>query len=259
MTEGFAHSFSVQLRVIGALIRREMLTRYGRNNIGFLWLFVEPMLFTMLVMAIWGVRKSGLAIPMAAFAITGYPVAMIWRNSVSRGMKAISSNNALLYHRNVRVLDIFISRIVLEVSAVIAAMLFLIVAGIYLGLMPWPENTPKVVFGLALMAWFGFALAMVVGSLAERSEVVNRLWSPFSFFLFISSGIFTLIDWMPPTAQHYILMLPMAHGAELIRDGFFGSLFTAHYEVAYLAFWCLILTLAGLVMMRWAAERADLS
>jgi len=33
---------------------------------------------------------------------------MIWRNSVSRGKKAISSNNALLYHRNVRMLDIFI-------------------------------------------------------------------------------------------------------------------------------------------------------
>jgi len=145
------------------------------------------------------------------------------------------------------------------VSAVIAAMLFLVVAGIYFGLMPLPENTPKVVFGLALMAWFGFALAMVVGSLAERSEVVNRLWSPFSFFLFISSGIFTLVDWMPPIAQHYMLMVPMVHGVELIRDGFFGSLFTAHYAVGYLTFWCLILTLAGLVMMRRAAERADLS
>lgn len=259
MTEGLAHSLSVQLRVIGALIRREMLTRYGRNNIGFLWLFVEPMLFILLTMWIWGVRRSGLAIPIAAFAITGYPVAMIWRNSVSRGMKAISSNNALLYHRNVRMLDIFISRIVLEVSAVIAAMLFLILACLYLGLMPLPENTPKVILGLILMAWFGFALAMVVGSLAERSEVVSRLWSPFSFFLFISSGIFTLVDWMPPQAQHYILMLPMAHGAELVRDGFFGSLFTAHYDTGYLLLWNLLLTLAGLVMMRWAAERTDLT
>ena len=25
---------------------REIITRYGRNNIGFLWLFVEPLLLT---------------------------------------------------------------------------------------------------------------------------------------------------------------------------------------------------------------------
>ena len=34
------HSLRVQRRVIGALFMREALTRYGRHNIGFLWLFV---------------------------------------------------------------------------------------------------------------------------------------------------------------------------------------------------------------------------
>ncbi|MFN5779339.1 MAG: capsule polysaccharide export ABC transporter permease, partial [Novosphingobium sp.] len=43
---GLTQAWQVQRRVIGALLLREMLTRYGRNNIGFLWLFVEPMLFT---------------------------------------------------------------------------------------------------------------------------------------------------------------------------------------------------------------------
>ena len=38
-------SFQIQrLQVVWALILREILTRYGRHNIGFLWLFVEPML-----------------------------------------------------------------------------------------------------------------------------------------------------------------------------------------------------------------------
>ena len=35
-------SWTIARRVIGALLLRELLTRYGRNNIGFLWLFVEP-------------------------------------------------------------------------------------------------------------------------------------------------------------------------------------------------------------------------
>ena len=43
----FRQSWTIQLRVIWALLLRESLTRYGRHNIGFLWLFVEPMLFTL--------------------------------------------------------------------------------------------------------------------------------------------------------------------------------------------------------------------
>lgn len=38
----FVDAFAVQARVIRALVARELLTRYGRNNIGFLWVFVEP-------------------------------------------------------------------------------------------------------------------------------------------------------------------------------------------------------------------------
>ena len=34
-------SLRVQRRVLGALFLREALTRYGRHNIGFLWLFVR--------------------------------------------------------------------------------------------------------------------------------------------------------------------------------------------------------------------------
>ncbi|TNJ35956.1 ABC transporter permease [Prosthecochloris vibrioformis] len=259
MIKSLQLSLCVQLRVIGALLRREMLTRYGRNNIGFLWLFVEPMIFTLVMVAIWSVRRAGMDISVVMFAITGYPVAMIWRNSVSRGKNAISPNNALLYHRNVKVLDIFASRILLEITGGVASFLFLVIIFNFTGSMQPPEDILKILFGLLLMAWFGAALAMVIGSLTERSEVVDKLWSPFSFFLFISSGVFFLVDWLPPVAQQYILWLPMVHGIELVRDGYFGRLFTAHYDVAYLTFWNLFLTLLGLAMLRQAGRNVELS
>jgi len=53
VTDGMAHpqpdllrSVVIQTRVVGALIMREIITRYGRHNIGFMWVFVEPMMFT---------------------------------------------------------------------------------------------------------------------------------------------------------------------------------------------------------------------
>ena len=63
------HSWEIQLRVVGALLIRETLTRYGRHNIGFLWLFAEPMLFTLGVTALWTATKTvhGSDLPIVAF------------------------------------------------------------------------------------------------------------------------------------------------------------------------------------------------
>ena len=68
-----ASSLHVQSRVIYALLMREVLTRYGRHNIGFLWLFVEPMLFTAWVAAIWTALKAvhGTNLPIIAFVLAG--------------------------------------------------------------------------------------------------------------------------------------------------------------------------------------------
>src|SRR3546814_5552704 len=43
---GLLAGFKIQRNVVAALFMREVLTRFGRHNIGFLWMFVEPMLFT---------------------------------------------------------------------------------------------------------------------------------------------------------------------------------------------------------------------
>ena len=101
------HSWAIQLRVVGALLIRETLTRYGRHNIGFLWLFAEPMLFTLGVTALWTATKTvhGSDLPIVAFALTGYSSVLLWRNMPGRCIGALWQNLALLYHRNIKVLD----------------------------------------------------------------------------------------------------------------------------------------------------------
>jgi ABC-2 type transport system permease protein/capsular polysaccharide transport system permease protein len=66
-------SWAIQRRVIYALLMREVLTRFGRHNIGFLWMFIEPMLFTLGVTALWTIAGlgHGSSLPIVAFALTG--------------------------------------------------------------------------------------------------------------------------------------------------------------------------------------------
>ncbi len=179
-------SLKVQWRVLYALLIREILTRYGRHNIGFLWLFVEPMIFTLGVTALWTATKSahGSSLPIVAFALTGYSSVLLWRNMPGRCIGALWVNLSLLYHRNIKVLDIYLARLLLEFGGATISFATLSVVFISIGWLSPPEDFLKVVAGWLVIAWFGAALAITLGALSHLSELVDKLWHPASYLIF---------------------------------------------------------------------------
>lgn len=246
-----SRSASVQWRVIYALLMREILTRYGRHNIGFLWLFVEPMLFTTGVTILWTLSKSvhGSSLPIVAFALTGYSSVLLWRNMPARCIGAIQPNLSLMYHRNVRVIDVFLARLLLEAGGATISFIVLSVFYIYIGWLKPPEDVLTVTAGWLLLGWFGASLAMFLGALAEKSELVERLWHPASYIMFPLSGAAFMVDALPAAAQKYALYVPMVNGVEIVRQGYFGNHIRTHYDLPYLLGVCIALTLLALAQV----------
>lgn len=255
--QSLASSWAIQRRVIGALLMREILTRYGRHNIGFLWLFVEPMLFTLGVTALWTFANTthGSSLPIVAFGLTGYSSVLLWRNMPGRCISAIEPNLSLLYHRYVKVIDIYFARLTLEAMGATISFVALSLFFISIEWLEPPEDVLKVFAGWAMLAWFGGALAIFLGSLAFDSELVEKIWHPASYLLFPLSGAAFLVDSLPTAAQQFILYIPMVHGVELLREGYFGSAITARYDIGYLGGWSAILTLLGLGRVRALGRR----
>jgi ABC-type polysaccharide/polyol phosphate export permease len=245
-------SWRIQCRVIGALLMREILTRFGRHNIGFLWLFVEPMMFTLGVTALWSISGAshGSNLPIVAFAITGYSSVLLWRNMPARCIGAIGPNLALMYHRHVKVIDIFAARLLLEVAGATTSFIVLALLFSFTGWIHPPEDLIKVLFAWLMLAWFGSSLAVLMGALSEQSEIIDKLWHPASYLLFPLSGAAFMVDALPKVAQDFVLLLPMVHGVELLREGYFGSTFHAHYNITYMALCCTALTALGLANER---------
>jgi capsular polysaccharide transport system permease protein len=256
--QSLLHSLAIQKRVIFALLMREILTRYGRNNIGFLWLLVEPMLFTLAILGIsvFVKMRTFSGMPAVAFALTGYSCLLFWRHIASRGKGALGSNAGLMYHRNVRVLDIFLARVLLEVMGGTTAFVILVLVFTSLGLMDWPKDVPRVMAAWSLLGWFGAALAMCVGVLSERSEVFGRVWGASSFPLFALSGSMFMVDWIPEPGRSYLLWVPMIHGSEMMRHGYFGDVIRTYEDPLYLITVNLCLTFVGLLMVKRLSEGA---
>src|SRR5262249_38056668 len=100
--------FEVQMRVLGAVLMRELHTRFARDNIGYLWLSLEPML---LAMAISGIHLAVHArlpygMEIVPFYLCGYTPFLMFRQIVNRAAATIESNLTLLYHRQISLFDL---------------------------------------------------------------------------------------------------------------------------------------------------------
>ncbi len=252
-------SLSIQRRVIGALLLREIITRFGRHNIGVLWLILEPMLFTLGIAGLWYIGRlhTYSDIPVIAFAITGYSSILAWRNTANRCLKAIEPNLALMYHRNVKVIDVFIARTIIELTGATASFIVLTIFFGSIGIMHWPHDLIRVLEGWLLIAWFSFALGFVIGSISERSEMFERVWHIITYLLFPLSGALYMVHWLPDRIQKIMLWLPMVHGVESIRHGFFGDIIPTYENYAYFSFVNLILTLIGLALVKECGRRVQ--
>lgn len=252
-------SFRIQVRVIIALLMREIITRYGRHNIGFMWLFVEPMTFTLGIVALWSFTKAshGSNLPIVAFAVTGYSSVLLWRNCSTRCTKAIEPNLSLLYHRNVRVIDIFVSRIILEIAGGTISMMVISTTFVVIGWMKFPIDILMMMNAWFLLSWFATSLGMVVGAISERSELFERVWHTIMYLMFPLSGALFMVDWLPKFAQKIVLWVPQVHGVEMLRHGYFGDAVHTYENPAYLMLFNFLLLFLGLALLRETGRRVE--
>ncbi len=254
----FFNSLIVQFRVIKALYFREIITRCGRYNIGFLWLFVEPMIFTLGVAALWSLVKPIVGdVPVFSFAITGYSTVLLWRNAAGRCSLAIEPNQALMYHKNVTITDIFLSRVLLEIAGTSISFITLVILFSFLGLVNMPENFLKVLLAWMLLSWFAVALGFVVGSMSELSPFFDRLWQTSTYLLFPISGALFMVSWLPTNVAEVVLWIPMVHATEMLRDGFFGDIVKAIYNINYFIIFTLILNILGFILIKQLEKRIE--
>jgi capsular polysaccharide transport system permease protein len=256
----FLQSFAIQTRVLHALMMREVITRYGRDNLGVLWMVGEPMIFTIGVTTLWsaaGLAHGGTGIPIVAFAVTGYSSVLMWRNATSQCSAGIEQNKPLLFHRSVLIIDVFLTRIALEIIGATSSFILLSFFFIFIGWMTMPDDLLLVLEGWLMLAWFGASLALLVGGGTAFSSLVHRLWHPIAYLLFPLSGAAFMVDWLPKKFQDAVLLLPMVHGVEMLRHGYFGNTVRTHYDIGYMAICCLVLSLCGLYAVREASRRVE--
>ncbi|MEO7787627.1 MAG: ABC transporter permease [Sphingomicrobium sp.] len=253
----FVEAWRIQRRVISALMIRELVTRFGRENIGFLWIMVEPLLFATLVGVVWrfmkGPEEHGVSV--VAFVATGYIPLTLFRHSITRAVRVFSVNGSLLYHRQILVFDFILTRFIIEV---IGGMMAYLVIGLLLmafNEFPVPADFGVFVVGWLLYCFFTFSLCLVLAPLSEMSEVLEKFVPVVTYVMIPFSGTFNMVSWLTPQAAAVMYYSPFVHAMEMMRQGIFGDRINATYDVSVPLAVSLVLTLIGLAMCRRIRRR----
>jgi len=252
----FAAGVEHHMRIVGALILREMATRYGRTGLGFAWIVGEPLLFCFGVMILWSFTKSPYehGIRLAPFVMTGYMSLIMIRHMISLLSTALQSNLGLLYHRRITPMHILSARIILELAGSTTAFLIVYLVLLSLEQVSPPFNYLLLYQGWFTLAWVASGLALVLAGLAMRFEVFERMIGLISYAMIPLSGVFFMVAWVPPAAQKIYLTVPFVHGVEMMRAAVFGEFVVTHYDPLYPIIWGACLNIAGLLLIAGARE-----
>ena len=256
----FLRSLGLQARTMNALAIRFMLTRYGRENVGFLWMVLEPMLLCVGVMVVWSFLKGAFEhnVQIVAFVFSSYMPLTLQRHVMSAGVFLLRmSKNVLQTHRLITHLDTLLSRIFMEFIGATAATL--VIYAILIG--TWIIE-PAYDYGLMLIAWLmmasiGAGFCCIYAGLSEMSEAVEKFFQPVQYFLLPVSGTFFMVDWLPSATHEYLLLVPTVNAFEMFRAGLFGPGVVTHYNVAYGFISGLFMIAAGLLLIEAVKDRVE--
>lgn len=251
-----------QQRVVQALLLREMQVRFGRDNLGILWIIIEPMMFALTITLMHtaaGFAQHGRGEDVYAFTVIGYCLFIIFRNIFNRAESAIHESLNLFYHRAVSPLDIVVAKSLVDMIGCTCAVVILLGFGIALDLCDWPARPLYLVAATVMIYWLTLGLSMLVAAYAHQYPFLGRLVHPFSYAMVPLSGAFVTMGFLPAWAREYMAWNPMMVIFEMARYGQF-EVATQQYVYSLFAIAvCSALSYWGLLSMRRLRKELDVA
>ncbi len=250
----------LRIRVINALLIRELMARFGHSNIGFLWQVLEPLVLTLGVVVSWsliyGERNHGVRV--VPLVLTGYTFLSLWRHMTTRLTNSFRQASGLLFHRMVKPIDILIARGVLESVGTLMAFFAAYIPLVLLGIVE-PVSDYLVLLGAwTLMCFLSFGVALIITGITHVSEAIERFVQPVMYLILPLTGVFYMVYWLPPAARQFVVLSPLVQACEMYRAGMFGNTLPTYWNPSYILLWGIALNALGWVLVLRAQKHIEM-
>ncbi len=244
----FSQKLYIQIRVIEALFYRELKTRFGQKKLGYLWIFLDPVMQIAVFTAILSITMNSVmpGIDYLLFISIGVVSWNLFNDTLNQSLSAVSANMGLLQYSRVHPIDTVFSRALLEV------VIFIFVFPVIFLFLNLIGHTPDYIdIGMFLKGFFsllmlslGFGMFFSVLS-AIRPEIkwiVAVSMRP----LYLMSGIMYSLSSLSAEYQQYLLWNPLVHAFGIIRKALLSNYNNQYVNETYLFSFCILIFFLGI-------------
>jgi capsular polysaccharide transport system permease protein len=240
------------LRVVFALVVREMAGTYGRSAGGYFWAIAQPLGGILLLSIAFSLalRSPPLGSSFLLFYGTGIVPFTIYNVMSNNAAGVIRANKGLLTYPVVTVIDALIATFLFTMltQCMIAILLFtLIIEWLDVSLILDPVALLEAVF---LAGCFGMGVGSINAVLFGFFPTWKNIWGVLTRPLFITSSVIFLFERASPKFQAILAWNPIVHVIGRMRHGIFNEYNPAFVSLPYVAGASLATFLIGAYLLR---------
>jgi capsular polysaccharide transport system permease protein len=211
----------LQLRVVGAVARREMQLRAKKGTFGLVGVFIEPLalIATFLALRIFlGGSGDDHYMNAVLWMALGFVPFFMFSDIAIKAISGVEKNSELYFYRRLKPLDSLLGNTLL-LSQIFGLLVLAFVFGV--SLWEWQfavQDIGHAVFLFIGISMLGFGVGLVTLIIGHRLPFVAWVVKMFlRRILLWTSCVFFSISFVPDVVRPWILWNPIAHGIELMR------------------------------------------
>lgn len=213
----------IKKSVIFALILREARSRFGDRRMGATWTLIEPichlLILSVLFSLIRGRSVAGIDFPV--FVLVGLAPFLLFRNISMRLMNSPKENRALFAYKQIKPLDTFVARALVEFCISASAYAILVFGfawcGFDMSIKSPIEWMLTIMLGVSFSFGLGTLLSLIANAVPSSALIIRMMFFP----LYFISGVLVPASYLPHAMLPLLLLNPFLHLLELIRAEIF--------------------------------------
>jgi capsular polysaccharide transport system permease protein len=241
-----------QWRIIVALMLRDIKTRFGGSELGFLLAIAWPLTHILFLLAANSMLNR--AVPYGENGAVWFATGIIPFMAFSYMSRFISmgilQNKPLLTYPIVKVTDIIFARAIVEVLSAGLVILVLFTIFLTMGIDFTPRDIVQASFALLAMMFLGLGFGVVVATITGGIPFFATVYALSMIAIWISAGIFFVPDSLPEVARTALSYLPWVQGVEWMRSAYYDGFGDAILDKPYMISFAAVSLFLGLVLER---------
>ncbi|WP_238313456.1 ABC transporter permease [Methylobacterium crusticola] len=215
----------VQLQVLSALILRDIRTRFGRTMWGYSIAVMWPCAHIVVLFTLMAIRHmpTPLGDSLVLFILTGVTPFIVFQYMSRKIMECIGTGRPLIYFPQVKVLDLLMSRMVVEFCTACMSILLAFLIVFSLGIDATPVDPYQAALAFLASILFAIGIGVINANIATVFPPYQIGFVLVIILLYGLSGVFYLPEGLPQVLYDAIAWNPMMQLIVWFRSAFYAG------------------------------------